>query len=329
MNMLIGTIFQLVVAVVGSSLISLLALLYFRRVRLERPPIGVFNTRDIVLMVTFIVLLPFLYLILPTWLLVGLLCLTFSSAMYITLRPFLRPLYLWGLIVVLLAGDILVAELLLGTRPGWMFYWAMNDIVVLTAIVGISNLYVQGGMRLRQIAWLTLLLAVYDFTFSIIIPLSVQLADRLEGQPLDAALGWVMGPYTANVGIGDLLMFTLFMVGAYKGFGRKGFFAALAIIAIFGAALPSLSPLVISSFVRTNIGIVIPIEAFFGPAAFVTYYLLQRSQPERSMGQWLSVQAAEGHEPIHVVRRPRRTAVPAARPVAVPLSAETNLGQGD
>ena len=63
--MLGDVIFQSIVAVVGALLISLCALVYFQRVRLERPSIGTFNARDVVVVGFFIVALPLLYLVLP------------------------------------------------------------------------------------------------------------------------------------------------------------------------------------------------------------------------------------------------------------------------
>ena len=64
--MLGDVIFQSIVAVVGASLlVSLCALVYFQRVRLERPSIGTFNARDVVVVGFFIVALPLLYLVLP------------------------------------------------------------------------------------------------------------------------------------------------------------------------------------------------------------------------------------------------------------------------
>ncbi|HEU5230196.1 MAG TPA: hypothetical protein VFU49_20415 [Ktedonobacteraceae bacterium] len=312
MDMLTGTIFQTAVNLISASGSAILAVIYFRYVRLDRPPVGVFNSRDILMILCFLTSLPFLYLIVPSYVLTGFLILTFSSALYIVLRPFLRPRYLWLLVIFLLAVNIMVTETLLGTRSGWQLYWVLTDIIVLGAIVGVSNLYVQGGMRLRHVAWFALFLAFYDAFFSLVVPISLQLADRFEGQPLDPSIGFTIGPYSANLGIGDLLVFTLFIVAAYKGFGRRGVISSLVIIAIFGALIPSLSPLVVAAFVRTNIGIVIPVQTFFGPVAFVTYFLLSRRSKERSMAQWLSIQAAEGHEPIRVTRqRPATTALAA------------------
>lgn len=303
MNMLVETFFQMAVVLFGALATTTCALLYFRRVRLERPSVGVFNPRDIAILLFFITALPLLYLILPSIALTGILVITFVSALYLALRPFLRPLYLWPLIALLIIADIVVTETMLGTRQGWQVYWVITSCVVLVAAVGVSNLYVQGGMRLQYIAWFTLLLAGYDTFFNVVIPISLKLADRFEGQPLDPSIGFTMSVYTGNIGIGDLLVYSLFIIAAYKGFGKRGVIASFIIIPIFGAILPALSPLFIANFVRQNIGIVVPAQAFFGPAAFVTYFLLARGTRERSMAQWMSAQAAAGHEPIRVSRR--------------------------
>ena len=59
-------------------------------------------------------------------------------------------------------------------------------------------------------------------------------------------------------------------------------------MAVFGGFAPSLAPLVISAVVRGNVGVVVPAQLFFGPAAFLGYRLLARSGPERTMGAWLA-----------------------------------------
>lgn len=311
------TIFQTVVVILGALLTSVCALLYFRRVRLERPPLGVFNPRDIGIVLIFILTLPFLYLILPTQVLTGILVVTFVSALYLALRPFLPPRYLWPLLAILMVANILITENLLGTQEGWQAYWVLTSAIVLTASVGVANLYVQGGMSLRQIAWFSLILAFYDGFFNIVVPISQRLADRFEGQPLDPSVGFTIGAYSANIGLGDLLVFSLFTIAAYKGFGRRGAIASFIIIGIFGALLPATSPLVLTVFIRQNIGIAVPAQVFFGPAALVTYWLLSRRSAERTMGQWISDQDAKGHEPIRVVRRnqPRPVATRSVQPV--------------
>lgn len=310
MNLLQGTIFQTVVALVGCLLAISCAALYFQRIRLERPALGSFNGRDIVVVFVFIVLLPFLYLFLPSVVLTSVLVITFSSAMYMGLRPLIRPLYLWPLIIVLLVVNIVVTETMLGTRSGWQLYWVITNTIVLLAVVGVSNLYIQGGMRLRHVAWFAFILGFYDGIFAFAIPILGKLADRFEGQPLDPSIGFAMGPYNANIGIGDLLVYCLFIVAAYKGFGKRGVIASFIIVSIFGALMPATAPLVIAATIRSGIGIVVPAQIFFGPAAMITYLLLRRQAPERSMAAWFSAQAAAGHEPIRTTRRTRARVAP-------------------
>ncbi len=292
MNFLMGLLFQTAVVLCGALVSAGCALLYFQRVHLERPAVGVFNGRDVMIVFCFVLVLPFLYILLPSVVLTGVLCLTFMGALYIGLRPLLRPRYLWIFIPLLLALNIVVTETLLGTRPGWQLYWVITDTLVLLAVVGIANLYVQGGMRLLHVAWFALLLAAYDGFFAFVVPISQKLADRFEGQPLDPSIGFAFGPYNANIGLGDLLVYCLFIAAAYKGFGKKGALVSFVTIAIFGAILPSMSPLIISAVTRANIGITIPAQVLFGPVAFLTYFWLTRRQPERNMAGWLSAQAA-------------------------------------
>jgi heme/copper-type cytochrome/quinol oxidase subunit 4 len=309
--MLGNVLFQTGIAVVGALAIPPLALLYFRRVRLERPSIGAFNGRDVAVLAAFIVLLPVLYVTLPQRVLIGFLTVTFVSALYIGLRPLLPVPAILSLAAVLITADILVTQHMLGTERGWQMYWLLNSTLVILAVVGVSNLYLQGGMRLRHIAWLALFLAFYDITFTIIIPLTPQLADTFEGQPLDAAFGFYMGGRQANLGIGDILLYALVMVGAYKAYGRRAAWGVLPLIGIFGGLLPGLSPLAIQHFVREGIGIAVPAQVFFGPVAFAAYHWLHRHYgPERSTGEWFAVQDAAGRAPA----RQRRRARPATQP---------------
>ncbi len=313
MDFLMGLLFQTAVVLCGALVSAGCALLYFQRVHLERPAVGVFNGRDVMIVFCFVLVLPFLYILLPSVVLTGVLCLTFMGALYIGLRPLLRPRYLWIFIPLLLALNIVVTETLLGTRSGWQLYWVITDTLVLLAVVGIANLYIQGGMRLLHVAWFALLLAAYDGFFAFVVPISQKLADRFEGQPLDPSIGFALGPYNANIGLGDLLVYCLFIAAAYKGFGKKGALVSFVTIAIFGAILPSMSPLIISAVIRANIGITIPAQVLFGPVAFLTYCCLTRRQPERNMAGWLSAQAAAKHEPIHA-----RSGTPARASLALP-----------
>jgi hypothetical protein len=303
------TIFQVIVVLFGALATTAAALVYFRRVRLERPAIGVFNGRDVVILFGFIVTLPTLYLFLPPIVLTLFLVVTFVSALSIGYRPVLPSWLLWPAIGVLIGTNILVARNLLGTTSGWQLYWGLTSIAVLFGAIAVANLYVQGGMRLRHVAWFALGLAVYDPIFSFAIPLTNKLADAFAGYPLDPSIGFRMGLDSANIGIGDLLVYSVFAVAAYKAYGRRGAKLSFWLVGLFGGLAPSLAPLVITAVVRGNVGIVVPAQMFFGPAAFVGYRFLARSGPERTIGEWRA--EAESERPARR-RRFLRPAVEAA-----------------
>ncbi len=289
--MLAQTVFQTVVVCAGALGTAAAALIYFRWVRLERPAIGAFNSRDLVILAGFIILLPILYLALPGPVLTGFLVLTFGSAMAIGLRPILAARYRRILIPVVIGAEIVVTYTLLGAPRGLQLYWVLTSAIVLIAAMGVSNLYVQGGLRLRQVAWFAMFLAAYDAFFSTVIPLTPQLAAAFEGRPLNASIGWAAGRYSANIGLGDLLVYGLFATAAYKAFDRRGAIWAFLTILVFGALAPSMAPLVVSQFDQGANGIVIPAQLFFGPAAFAVTARLYRRYPERTTSQWLHAQA--------------------------------------
>jgi plastocyanin len=160
------------------------------------------------------------------------------------------------------------------------------------AAVGVANLYVQGGLGLRHIAWFTLFLGVYDIFFTRVIPLTPQLAVTLQGRPLDPSLGFAAWGYNANVGLGDLLVFSLYATAAYRGFGRRGAVASLGIIAVFGAVAPSVTPLLVPGLFGSTAAAFVPIMTLFGPAAFACYLWLSRTSSERRLRDWLGERAA-------------------------------------
>jgi len=290
------TYLQLVVALAAATTVSLGAVAYLRRVRLERPVIGTFNFRDIATLIAFIVALPVLYLRLPQDVLTVFLLLTFSSALSMGLRPLLRPGAMWPAIGVLLGLNLWVARTMLGTEAGWQLYWVLVSFVVVGSAISVANLYVQGGMRLRHAAWFCLALSVYDFTFSTVLPLTPKLADKFQGHPLNAAVGMRWDVFNAAIGVGDLLAFGIFAAAAYKAYGSNALRPTLALVILFGAVAPSLTPLVIGSFTRGSLNVVVPVQTWFGPPAFLLYrWLRRRYGPERTMREFL---AGRGPLPI-------------------------------
>ena len=319
-----ATTFQIVVGIVGSLAAALCALAFFRRIRLERPPIGTFNVRDLSVLATFIVALPVLYLELPAGVLTAFLVVTFFSASLIALRPLVPARRLWCAIPLALTANIVVTAHMDELRGGLQLYWLLTSAIVLVAAVGVANLYVQGGLGLRQIAWFTLFLAVYDIVFTRVIPLTPELAVALQGRPLDPSVGFAAWGYNANVGLGDLLVFCLYITAAHKGFGRRGAVLSLVLIVVFGAVAPSVTPLLVPGLFGTTAAAFVPVQTLFGPAAFAGYLWLSRTRVER--GAVVDSRARAARRPAPP--RPRTALALPAMAVAV-LVAATITGTGE
>jgi hypothetical protein len=166
------TMMSLVCGTLTAVLVASGAWIYLRRVRMERPAIGVFNRRDVAVLFVLLCTIPALYLNLPRWLLTTFLGITFFSAVSIGLRPLLRPATVWLTVGFLLGLNIWLGNNALGTVRGWQIYWAEDSLIVLLAAIAVSNLYVQGGMQLRHVAWFAGALAIYDVVFTEVWPLT-------------------------------------------------------------------------------------------------------------------------------------------------------------
>ncbi|MFF5235385.1 hypothetical protein [Dactylosporangium sp. NPDC000521] len=275
-------VFFVVVTLFLASFAPLAAAGYFRWVRLSRPAIGVFDIGDVFAMMGFVVVLPFVYLALPGWALPTVLGLVFAAGLGIGYEPVVTHGW-WrrGLILSLLGVDLAAwAAWRAGAAPTW--FTAVNSVVVMLIAVSAANLSAQGGLKLRHAAWFTLGLAVYDLTFATAIPITQKLAEAIQGYPYAPSAGLRVGELSAVIGMGDLLAYALYGATAYKAYGRTGLRASVAIVAVFGALLPTLSPLAIEAITGRQPSL-IPAQVFFGPAAFVGYLVLRRLGAERRM----------------------------------------------
>jgi hypothetical protein len=295
------------VLLVGIVIISTAAVFYFRRVRMERPPIGTFNGRDIVILVAFISALPFLYGYLPNWLITILLTLTFSSGLYIGYRQLLGATRTWLGIGLLIGLNIYTSDHLLGTTLGWPLWWLELSVMVGLGAVAVANLYVQGGMRLQHVAWLSLALAVYDLIFATILPLTDKLVANYLSHPLDPLLGMRFGIDNYGVGLGDLLVYALFLTAVYKAYGKHAARLGLGLIVVVGAAVVSFVPLAFN-FLDVELDVLVPSQVFFGPSAFLFYlWLKHRYGRERTMAEYLA-------SDDNLTRRPVTAPQPSAAP---------------
>lgn len=297
------------VILVCVTLVSLGALYYFRRVRMERPPIGTFNGRDIVILLTFIVALPFLYGYLPLWLITCLLALTFTSSLYLGYKPVLGTARTWLGIGLLIGLNVWTSHHLMGTTAGWQLWWAELSIMVGLGAISVSNLYVQGGMKLQYVAWFALALAAYDIVFATVLPLTDELVAGYLAHPLDPLMGMRFGIDNYGLGLGDLLVYSLFIVASYKAYGVKAARIAFGLILFFGAFVTAFIPFTLN-FVDTQLDLLVPSQALFGPAAFLCYlWMKRRYGRERTMAEYLASTDAWSPAPVPLAPAPAPASV--------------------
>lgn len=210
--------------------------LYFRRYQLSRVPVGVMNLTDIAVMMVAIIALPFLYLILPVWLVAAFLLLSALSVLYASLQPILHARWaVWLVTLSLLLSDS-VTVFLVGTKQNTFF--AINNVILILLAVGIANLWAQSGVKARDLVALGLLLALYDFVATAQSPLMTSLLDRLSNLPLAPIFAWNSDGATLTLGLGDVLLASVFPLAMRKAYGRTaGLIALVLALAAIGALL--------------------------------------------------------------------------------------------
>jgi hypothetical protein len=272
--------------------VVLLGWLYFRRYPLTRPPIGVFNLSDIAIVIGAVILVPFLYLWLPLWMVAGLLTLGSIGILYFAWEPVLRSTWAIWLVTILLASADLVTALAPGVDPAWAF--AANNVVIVLSVVGVTNLWAQSGMKARDIAILGAALAIYDVIATTLLPLTTDLFTRLAGLPFVPLLAWPMdaGGRLLGFGLGDLLFATAFPLVMRKAFGRTAGMVAMII------GLGAIGLLIMRVIFGVLTG-TFPVMVVLGPLMVLQYgYWRRRRGQERTTWQYLQA------EPIHAHSTP-------------------------
>jgi hypothetical protein len=257
-----------------------LSWLYFRRYQMTRPPVGVLNTSDITIMVASIILIPYLYLYLPRWLVVGLLVLGMGSALYFVAEPLLR----WRGALWLFTGALIVLDLGLAWQSGTQnlpFIIANNAIMILVTI-SIAVLWAQSGMKARDVALLGMALAVYDLIFTSVIPITSNLFARLDDLPFVPTIAWPIADtgMLLSIGLGDLLLVTVFPLVLYKAFSH---IAGIAAMLIGGGVITLLFGLSLVGM----LGEIFPVMVVLGPLMVIEYlYWRSRVGNERTTRQF-------------------------------------------
>ncbi len=262
-----------------------LSWLYFRRYRMTRPPIGVFNLRDVAFMLGSIILIPYLYLALPLWLVLVLVVIGVLSALYFLGEPVLPTGWLLWLTVLVLTGADIAAMLLLGATS--TVFFALNNLVLILSVVSVTNLWAQSGMKARDATVLGVALVIYDFIATAQLTLMTDLVQRLAVLPFSPLIAWPLGQegHWLGLGMGDVLLAAVFPLVLRKAFGRRAGLVAMA-IALLAIAL------VLLPFGAADEAF--PVMIVLGPLMVLQYlYWRRRRGQERTTWQYLQA------EPLH------------------------------
>jgi hypothetical protein len=259
-----------------------LSMLYFRRFQVTRPPIGVFNLRDVVILLGAIGVVPYLYLVLPQVVVATLLGLTTLGILAFTWLPVVgrTAVVVCGALVVV-ALDIALA---LGQGTSSHAFLVVNDLVLVAIAVGVANLWAQSGMKARDAAALGGALAVYDFIATSQLTLMTDLITRLSDLPLLPVVAWRTGDAGLAIGLGDLLLAGVFPLVMRKAFGQAAARAALVIgVTLIGVILALIQLRVIDFSV--------PVMVVLGPLMVVQYrFWSGRHGRERTTFEYLKAE---------------------------------------
>lgn len=260
----------------------LLSMFYFRFCAISHPPIGVINLWDVAFLLAAVVVVPYVYLGLPLWLVTALLALGMSCLLYVLLEPILhRTLLAVGITVLIVAADLFAAWRY-GTAG--MPFFVVNNAVLIAVAVGFSNLWAQGGMPARALAILAGALAVYDFIFTERLSLMGDLFSGLAAAPFAPILAWPTGGgQWVGLGLGDLIIITLAPLVLRKAYGRS---AGVAAIAIHFLAVALLLLLLVAG-VRASFAVMV----LLGPLVVLQYFYWNRRRGvERTTRQYLQAE---------------------------------------
>jgi hypothetical protein len=254
----------------------------FRRFHPPRPPIGVFNRVDVVVMLAGLVAVPYLYLVLPPWLAAAFLAVGVLSILTLALQPVVsRPSLRWVAVAALLVADVVLAVTAGAGSPSFM---AVNDVVLLTVVVGTAAFWAQSGMRATDLALLIAGVTVYDLFATSQISVMAEMFHRLSAVPFVPLVSWGEPGRVLSAGLGDLLVAALFPLVMRKAFGRAAGVAALVSALVVMVTM-------LSALYLTQAHTLIPAMVVLGPLMLLQIAYWRRARgAERRTWQYLEAE---------------------------------------
>ncbi len=261
-------------AAVGGSL------LFFRRARLDVPPIGVFGLDDAIAIGAFVVVAPFLYLALPYSLVASLFAVGGASILQLGLAAMLPRAIGWPLAGVLTAADI--TALVVAGSHGAAFL-ALNDCLLIVVAIALANLWAQSGMRARDAVVLGGGVAAYDYLATLKTPLTTDLMERLSGVAFAPRVGFTAhGATILSIGLGDVLFASVFPLLLRRAYGRR------AAIVSASTAIGALATM--TTLADAGVAGVVPAMVVLWPLMLMQYAWLRRRGPERTTRAYLAAE---------------------------------------
>jgi len=200
-------------------------------------------------------------------------------------EPLLRARWANWVFALLLIGADVWTNLRLGATSTAFFL--VNNTVLVLAVVGVTSLWAQGGIKARDVAVLGGVLALYDLIATSLLPLMIDLITRLASIPFAPVVSWGVGPERVVIGLGDLLLATVFPLAMRKAFGRSAGIAAMAIN--LGAIAATTAFLQLA-----RLEVAVPLMSGLGPLMVAQYgYWARRRGPERTTWEYLRAEPLE------------------------------------
>jgi hypothetical protein len=237
------------------------ALVYRTRVTMPRPPVGVFTRSDIVIMITLLAVMPYAYLHLPITAVIVFLGILMLGMVHLTLAPVL------GGKTALLAALALCAAAVISHGFGWQVgVLAANDLILVLAVIGATNLWAQTGITPGQVTGLAAALAIYDLLATGMSTTTVSFVDQVIGKPFAPLLMSGYGATATFIGMGDCLLLTIWPLVAASTYGRLAASLAVAVdvLLLTSIQIGFLTGLLVKPVpVATPLGILIVIQYLF------------------------------------------------------------------
>ncbi|MGC0418163.1 hypothetical protein [Embleya sp. AB8] len=259
----------------GVALLIAAAVGYLTRVRMTRPPVGVYTWGDTAFMCVAVVVVPLVYLALPSWVVVVVFGLVLCTAVQFTLAPVVGGRTAW---LVALAGAAATGAT--AGRP--LPVMIATDVLLVVAVVGVANVWVQSGMRAAHVAFFAGGLACYDVIATTLTSVMSRFATQVQDLPFAPALALTRGEHPVSLGLGDVLMLVLYPLVSAKAFGR----AAALVAAGVGLAVTGVVSVL---FARDVLTAGFPLLTALGPLIVAQYVYWRRATGgERSVARWRS-----------------------------------------